>query len=136
MDLLDRCKPYVLAHHEYIYWMLSNYHSETCFVYTEEERIAGFSGTVQSIEKSSVFIWQICVDPDYRRKNIALNLLKELEKPLREKLFQNIQLSITDGNTASLNLFTSFAEQCNLNFKKTDSVTISGKQESVYIIEE
>jgi L-2,4-diaminobutyric acid acetyltransferase len=136
MDLLDRCKPYVLAHHEYIYWMLSNYHSKSCFVFAEGEQIIGFLGTLQSIEKSTAFIWQICVDPDYRRKNIAFKLLKELEKLLRDKTIQNIQLSIADGNSASFNLFDSFSKQNDLTFRKIDSIEISGNVDSVYIIEE
>lgn len=135
MDLLERCKPYVQTHHEYSYWLLSQYYSKSCFVYTEGGKILGYLGALESIVKSTLFVWQICVDPEHRRKNIGIKLLKELESRLQNNTFKSIQLTITDGNSASFNLFKRFSEQSNLNFEKIDSIEISGVQDSVYIIE-
>ncbi|MDA3852565.1 MAG: GNAT family N-acetyltransferase [Spirochaetaceae bacterium] len=134
MKLLNKSKPYVLAHHEYIYWMLSSFHSETSYVYVESDSIIGFLGGMQSIQESSVFIWQICVDPEYRRKNIAMELLSELDKLLINKNIENIQLSITRGNSASLKLFKKFTLRKSLQLQFIKTVELSASTEDLYKI--
>jgi len=134
MNLLNRCRPYVLAHHEYLYWMLSDYHSKSSFVYTEKDKILGFLGALQSIEKSTAFVWQICVDPEHRRKNIACKMLQELEKLMKEGFIDNIQLTINQENSASYQLFQQFTKQSNLVMEKINTVKIGEDQENVYLI--
>lgn len=134
--LLNDCKPFVLAHHNYVYWILQRYYQSTTFVCTQTDDIIGFICGLPSVDQSTVFIWQICVHPDFRRKGIALKLIKLLFDTSVEFGFNNIQLSITTENSISKNIFKKFSNMNSLNMDLVGQSSISGKIEDIYIISE
>lgn len=135
IELLDKCRPYVVPHHKYQYWILCKYHSKTSFVYIEANKIIGFIGCLQSSECNSVFIWQICVDENHRNKGIAKKLLNELTSVMKEMDISTIDLTITDGNESSRKLFSQFAKSISSELILEESVEIYEDKENVYKIE-
>lgn len=134
VDLLNGCKPFVLAHHEYVYWILQKYYKSTTFVCTRSDKIIGFICGLPSPDQSTIFIWQICAHPDFRRKGIALELIKLVFDTSVEFGFNNLQLSITTENSISKNLFKKFTDMNSLNLDLIGQSTILEKIEDIYKI--
>ena len=134
IKLIKKCAPQLVPHHEYTYWVLSRYFGSTCFVCEKDKEIIGFVSSMGSVDESGLFIWQICVDPNYRRKNIANNLLLKVFKSLSKLGLNNLQLSIEDYNSPSKNLFTHFAKTNNLTIKKIGEDELGGSTETIYQI--
>ena len=135
IELLSKNRPYVVPHHKYQYWILSKYHSMTSYVFIESNRIVGFLGCLQSSERNSIFIWQICVDENHRNKGIAKKLLNKLVLAIKELEISVIDLSITEGNEASKALFVKFAKSISSELIQEESIEINDDKENVYKIE-
>lgn len=135
IELVNKCRPYVVPHHNYQYWILSKYHSQTSFVYTESNKIIGFLACLQSLECHSIFIWQICVDENHRKKSIAKKLLNKLSSAMKELKISRIDLTITEGNEASKSLFSKYARSVSSKLILDESVKIIENIENVYKIE-
>jgi L-2,4-diaminobutyric acid acetyltransferase len=134
VSLLNDCKPFVLAHHDYVYWMLGNFYQSTTYVCAESERLIGFVCGLPSIDQSTVFIWQVCVHPGFRRRGIALDLLKFLFDSSVKLGFNNLQLSITAENSISKRMFDKFSDMYSLKMEFVKQSMISGKTENIYKI--
>jgi L-2,4-diaminobutyric acid acetyltransferase len=134
VHLLDDCRPYVLPHHDYLYWMLCDYFQSTCFVCEESDKFIGFISGVPSIDQSTVFIWQVCVHPESRKRGVALNLIKLLFDSSLKLGFNNLQLSITAENSISKKMFDRFSDMHSLKMEFLNQSTISGKTENIYKI--
>ncbi len=132
--LLNNCKPYVHPHHEYVYWILGNFYPRTTFVCVESERLVGFICGLPSIDKSTIFVWQVCVHPHFRGRGIALDLIKFLFDSSEQFGFNNIQLSITTENSISKSMFKKFSENNSLEMQFVKQSVISGTTEDVYKI--
>ena len=135
LELLDKSRPYVVPHHNYQYWILCKYHSQTSFVYTDANKIVGFLACLQSVESRSIFLWQICVDENHRKKGIANKLLNKLISVMKELKISRIDLTITEGNGASKSLFSKFARSISSELILDESVKIIENIENVYKIE-
>jgi L-2,4-diaminobutyric acid acetyltransferase len=132
--LLNDCRPYVLAHHDYLYWILCNYYQSSCFVCEAQDRLIGFVSGLPSLDQMSVFIWQICVHPEYRRKGVACRLLQLLHEVSELNGFKHLQLSISKENSTSFRMFNRFADKNSLKMEFKKQVDISGTTESIYNI--
>lgn len=134
VHLLNDCRPYVLAHHDYLYWILSNYFQSSCFVCEDSGKIIGFISGLPSVDQNAVFIWQICVSAEYRRKGIACALLYRLYEVSEQNGFDHIQLSITAENSASFDMFSRFANKNKLKMELVKQVGILKNTENIYKI--
>ncbi len=134
VNLLNDCRPYVLPHHDYLYWILSNYYQSSCFVCEKSDRLIGFVSGLPSVDQSSVFIWQICVHPDYRRQDVANTLLRMLHEASEKNGFHHLQLSITRENSTSLRMFKKFSAENSLTIEFLRQVNLSGTIENIYKI--
>ena len=132
--LLDECKPFILRHHEYLYWILCSYYATTSFVCEDDDKIVGFVSGLASIETSSIFIWQICVHPGYRQKKIAHELLDSVYKRLKELNFTSMQFSIDRDNFPSYKFFKNFAKRKSLAIEKISDEPICNSNEVSYKI--
>ena len=133
--LLEDCTPYVLPHHPYSYWIMSEYFPSLCFIVLENKEVAGFVCALHSVEKDSVFIWQLAVKSSYRKKGIAAMLCDEVMKYASKNNVGSLQTTINDTNTASIAFFSKFSTKHGKIFEK---VILSGlcnfENESAYMI--
>ncbi len=134
VNLLNDCRPYVFAHNEYLYWMLAEYYNSTSFVCYDSGSVIGFVSGLLSADKSTVFVWQLCIHPNYRRKGIANRLLKSVLDVVVANNIQSIQLSMAQENAASYKLFEGFSGENSLTMEHVRTVAISGAAEVVYQI--
>lgn len=134
LDLVKECGPYVVPYNVYAYWILENYYSSTCMVVEDNNRVIGFVSSMPSMDKGLLFIWQICVHKDYRGKGVAALLLDSLFMAAKEHGFVKLELSISEGNNASMNLFRSFSEKNNLMMHEKNRYKFGNITEIVYEI--
>jgi L-2,4-diaminobutyric acid acetyltransferase len=132
LKLIEKCGPYVAPYNVYAYWILENYYSSTCIVAEENNNIIGFISGMPSIDRGSIFIWQICVHSDYRGKGISVLLLDALIKKAKELKFKKIELSISDSNAISQSLFKSYAKKNNFDLKEKKKCAFGSIVEIVY----
>ncbi len=132
LKLIEKCRPYVAPYNVYAYWILENYYSSTCIVAEENNNIIGFVSGMPSLDKGSIFIWQICVHSDYRGKGISVLLLDTLIKKAKELEFKKIELSISDSNDISQSLFKSYANRNNFDLIEKNKCTFGNVAEIVY----
>lgn len=134
VNLLNKCRPYVFPHDDYLYWILSNYCHSSCFICDDLDKTIGFVSGLPSLDQTTIFIWQICVHPEYRRKGVASLLLNRLFETSVLNGFNQLQLSITDKNVDSYTMFCRFAENNSLKLELLKQVEIGGIIENVYKI--
>lgn len=117
-ELLFNCKPYVLPHNPYIYWMMGEYFPSLCFTAQDGGVTAGFICSLYSAEKDSVFIWQLAVSKEYRGSGTAVLLCDKIIEYAVHKGVESLQFTINDKNTASISFFSSLAKKYDLNVEK------------------
>jgi len=119
-ELLGDCVPYVLPHHPYVYWILSEYYPSLCYVAQEDGDTIGFVCALHSTQKNCAFIWQLAVDKEYRRSGVALSLCNKIVEYARDNRLKSIQITINDENAASARFFKFFAEQSGSYLEKIE----------------
>ena len=133
--LLGNCTPYVVPYHPYAYWIIGEYFPSLCLIARENENISGFACGLHSVERGSIFIWQLAVASLCRRKGIAEMLCEEFVKYALENNISSLQTTITDTNTASIAFFTKFCVKRGKTFKKIILPSLNYfENESAYMI--
>lgn len=120
IPLLSANTPYVYPHHRYTYWILGEYFPSLCYVAIKGDDIKGFVCALHSIEKDSIFIWQLVVADNSRGKGVANLLCSKIEAYARKNKVQSIQLTISNENTASIAFFMAFAHRKGKVLEKID----------------
>ena len=133
--LIDKCRPYVIPYHVYAYWILKNYFGSVCKIARDGTQIVGFVSALPSMEKDTLFIWQLAVDPACRRLGIGSHLLQAVREEAIRLGFKSLQYSISDGNFASEATFQRFSEKTHLNTSIIEKLTSVGMKETVYQID-
>ncbi len=134
LELIDNCRPYVLPHHEYFYWILEHYYQSTCFVCELDMKLIGFISGLPSIDKKSIFIWQICVHPNFRKLKLGNQMLNKIYNRFTELNFESIQFSIDKNNIPSYKLFEKFAIEKNMVIEAINNNKICSSNEIAYKI--
>ena len=129
--IINNCNEYVTTYLLYAYWILSNYYNKTCKVAEDKSKIIGFISGLPSIENKIIFIWQLCVLKKYRNKKIASALINNIIKEAKKICYQ-IEFTISSSNTASINLFTKYAEQNNIKMKLLNEIKFNNSKELLY----
>lgn len=135
IELLDKGRPYVLPHHDYVYWMMEEYFYSSNYVVSEDNKIIGFICALPSIDKQSYFIWQIVVDKDYRGKKVATKLVNQLIHEAKLQGFHKLELTINCDNKASYNLFERVAVEHNSRLNRIGEYKYKDSVDIVYSIE-
>jgi L-2,4-diaminobutyric acid acetyltransferase len=86
------------------------------------------------MDKGLLFIWQICVHKDHRGRGVASLLLDSLFTTAREHGFEKLELSISESNNASMNLFRSYSEKNNLTMQEMRRYAFGNITEIVFEI--
>ena len=95
----------------YLYLLLCHHFSDTCFVAEFNGTIVGFlSSYIPPNNPTSIFVWQIAVHSDVRRRGVALAMLNLLVDEIVVNEIPFLEASITPSNTASRKLFGTLAD--------------------------
>ncbi|WP_081913444.1 diaminobutyrate acetyltransferase [Glycomyces sp. NRRL B-16210] len=95
----------------YAYLLWCRDFAGTSVVARAGERPAGFiTGYRRPDAPDTLFVWQVAVGPDFRRRGLASRMLDHLVESLRPKGVRFVEATVTPDNKASLQLFASFAE--------------------------
>lgn len=113
---------YLGVHTPYSYWLVCTLFGDSCFMIKENNKIAGTIFTVRN--KDVIFVWQIGVMEEYRKKGYSQILYNAVLDYARKNGQTKIQMSIDPENQASLNAVISFCRDNNLNYKQVGLVDL------------
>ncbi len=133
--LLSNGGPYVLPHHDYVYWIMEGYFSSSNYVALEENKVIGYICALPSIDRKCYFIWQVVVDADYRGKKVATILINHIIEESKLKGYNRLELTISSDNQASYKLFECIANEHGSSLKKIGEYNTKGWNEIRYSIE-
>lgn len=108
--LVKRCEPLDL-NSRYAYMLVAAHFNGTSVVAIHEDEVIGLvSAYIPPKRDDTLFVWQAAVDPDYRGKGLASLMLGDIFRRPAMKEIAYVETTISPSNTASLTLFTRFAE--------------------------
>jgi diaminobutyrate acetyltransferase len=81
------------------------------------------TGYTRPEEPETLMVWQVAVDDAHRGRGIARTMLEELVDRVED--VEWMETTITDDNTASIGLFTKFAEGRDAEITRSDLFTSS-----------
>jgi L-2,4-diaminobutyric acid acetyltransferase len=116
-SLVKSCPP-LDVNSQYFYYILCKDFSNTCVVAEYDRNLLGFvSAYLQPEKPQSLFIWQVAVVKNERRKRLALNMLDWLIKQPKCINIQFMETTVSPLNQPSQKLFIRFAKDHNANFQ-------------------
>ena len=117
-ELIRDCKPLDL-NSSYLYLLLCQHFSETCFVAERDSQLVGFVSAYKLPKLANViFIWQIAVHESMRGQGLAKLLLRRLLQQSCCQDIKYIETTVLPSNEAAKNLFYSFAREFNIACKE------------------
>ena len=115
--LVRSCPP-LDVNSQYFYYILCKDFSNTCVVAEYDRNLLGFvSAYLQPEKPRSLFVWQVAVAKNARRKRLALNMLDWLIKQPKCIHIQSMETTISPLNQPSQKLFSRFAKDHNANLQ-------------------
>lgn len=117
LNLVKSCEPLDL-HTPYTYWVLCHYFGDYSFIIRDETDIPVGLITSLLINNEIIFIWQIGIIKEYRRKGIGKKLIRKVINKAKENEIKKIQFTIDFSNNASLSTFRSIAKEQKAEMKK------------------
>jgi L-2,4-diaminobutyric acid acetyltransferase len=103
----------------YAYLLWCRDFADTSVVARAGERLAGFiTGYRRPAAPDTLFVWQVAVGPDFRRRGLASRMLGHLAERVRAEGVRFVEATVTPGNKASLHLFESFANANKTNLTR------------------
>ncbi|WP_091030531.1 diaminobutyrate acetyltransferase [Glycomyces harbinensis] len=94
----------------YAYLLWCRDFADSSVVAGSEGRLAGFiTGYRRPDSPDTLFVWQVAVGPDFRRRGLASRMLDHLAGSARPSGVRFVEATVTPDNKASLHLFESFA---------------------------
>ncbi|RRS00165.1 diaminobutyrate acetyltransferase [Glycomyces terrestris] len=94
----------------YAYLLWCRDFADTSVVARAGGRLAGFiTGYRRPAAPDTLFVWQVAVGPDFRRRGLASRMLGHLTAAACERGVRFVEATVTPGNKASQHLFASFA---------------------------
>ena len=130
--IIEEGSPYLGLNGYYVYWLTANLYRGYSFVAEDDDSVCGFVTVLPHPDERAVFVWQLGVAKDMRRKQIACHLLREVWKYAVSKELPGMITSINKENPASLNSFRKIAEENGLQMKKIGRFEADGFSEDVY----
>lgn len=111
-SLIKRSPPLDL-NSSYLYFLQATHFADTCVVAEKDNEIVGFvSGYFRPDKEDSLFVWQIAVSDTCRGQGLGRQLIYHLiRNQVHRPIVRDVCCTISPSNTASQNLFKSFAEQ-------------------------
>lgn len=116
------------AHSPFIYWILSNYFQNTTIVAQSNKNadILGFASAITSgKDPSTGYIWQVIVEPNYRKNGLGRELVKSIILLCKEKEIKRLEFSIEPDNHASLNMVAKAFSDLGIEKKMIGEIDLS-----------
>lgn len=113
---------YLGVHTPYSYWVVCNFFGDSCFMLKDQENIIGTIMTVHN--KDTLFVWQIGIIKEYRRKGYSQILYDAVLNFARQNGQTKIAMSVDPENEASFRAIERFCKRNNLLSKQVGSVDI------------
>ncbi len=109
-QLVGSSKP-LAQNSPYLYLLLCHHFADTCVVASIGDKIVGMTTAYLIPEKTDVlFIWQIAVSPDVRKRGLAQAMLRHLLKRKSCRGVKYLEATVAPSNSAPQKLFKSLAE--------------------------
>ena len=122
----------------YCYLLLATHFAATCAVAVRAGRIVGFvSGYLVPSEPSTLFIWQIAVDPATRGQGVARRLLAAILGRRACRAVRYLEATVTPSNTASRALFSALARDRGASLERRPRFTsadLGGTHEPEHLV--
>ncbi len=114
------------THPPFFYKIILRYFGDTCFIAEKGGEIVGFLlGFVSQNNPDNLFIWQIGVNPNMRKKGIAQKMLAEEEKEVKKRGCKRIEVTIAPENTVSKKLFEKLGYK-NVSYREGETIEVKG----------
>ncbi|UXP33360.1 diaminobutyrate acetyltransferase [Reichenbachiella agarivorans] len=123
---------------EYCYFMLADLYQDQCAIVTSPDHagILGFASCLpRQEEDNTLFVWQICTDPQLQKQGMAKKMLHFILENQQDKV-KYIQATISEDNLGSRALFTSIAKSYDAKIDKDlyiDAQDFSNSHKSEFI---
>lgn len=95
-------------HTHYTYWVCSNYYQKSSFILEKDKEPIGYIMAIESPD--IVFIWQIGIIPEFRKRRLSKNLIDACVEYSRG-INKNIEVTISEDNEDSLATFSSYCSR-------------------------
>lgn len=138
-QLMRLGSPFIRARSQSDYWLYASLFSSTCPVALIDERLTGAVIAFRSQENpKEVYVQDVMVHPDYRKKGIAKRLMNRIQAKATEWKCVRIWLSSEVENTVSQALWSSIGFQNQAGDKVIDGISVitnfkgKGKDRAIY----
>lgn len=128
-DFARKCPPLDL-HTPYTYWVLCKFFSQSCFILSEDKKDMGYIMAFEA--ENIIFIWQIGVLPQYRRKGCSKMLIQAVVDFAYGKN-KNVAVSIAKENEASYGAFLRYCRTNSISFRKNGSLTVTDLEDTLFV---
>ena len=130
-QLVMLCAPLEI-HTEYTYWVCAHYFAECSFILENDGKPIGYLMGIEN--HSTVFIWQIGIVEEYRKKDLSKQLLNACLIYAKSQ-GKNIELTISEGNLSCYSAVNCFCQQKGLTLQKMDDANIMNAEGGIYEVE-
>ncbi|RBQ28608.1 diaminobutyrate acetyltransferase [Aliarcobacter vitoriensis] len=101
---------------EYLYLLQTTHFKESCCVLENNNKIIGFvSGYYLPEDPKTLFIWQVAVDEQYRGKNLAFSMIKNI---IDRREIDFLISTVSPSNISSTKVFEKVAQYFNTKLEK------------------
>lgn len=108
--LIKKCHP-LEENSGYVYLLLCKHFFKTCVVAKNAGQVIGFvSAYVKPEHSDTIFIWQVAVHRGWRKKGLALDMVRHLLARSHLRDVRYLEATVTTSNIASKKLFISIAD--------------------------
>lgn len=122
----------------YCYVLLCDHYSDYCLKAVLGGSLVGFISSYPHPKKdNTIFIWQVAVVRDFRKRGIARSLVKTLLEDTLRKGFKALETTITPSNKASQTLFKRLAEEMGGTYSRAEHYSrdlLGGEHEEELLI--
>lgn len=139
-ELVKKCPPLEL-NSRYFYTMIGWHFSQTSFVAEIARNPVGFIyGFASPMQENTLFIWQLAVLPEARRKGIGKSLLNLAYKMAKKMELRRLCCTIDSNNYGSRKLLKSFAQSYSIEIEATQRIPNPSdnnrkKYEDIYVLD-
>lgn len=109
-------------HTSYTYWVICKFFGDNSFIIEYDGIIVGYIMCLYC--KDTLFIWQIGIIDNYRKKGLSQKLIKEVFKKAIDNKFNRVLITIDENNKDSFFAFSNFCNKNNLKMSNIGKIEL------------